>query len=249
MKNRTEHTLGDLFPVQDTHRTLSILWNTAPLFLFIALYPFIKELDLTFASYSFNSEQRLFAPPNWCSYLYIWGIVPGQLIFCIAGLISTIGFFLKKIRKNAIWRESIYLVLVLAIGSGVISHWVLKEHAHRPRPKQIIEFGGKHEYIKPFSPKKPAGQSYSDSLHDKLRSLPSGHATMGFYFLSFWFIGKRCTNRALSRFGLFFGVFLGVLLSISRILEGGHFFSDSLASFLIMWYTPFFLDMAWEPKQ
>jgi lipid A 4'-phosphatase len=87
---------------------------------------------------------------------------------------------------------------------------------------------------------------YKGKKDRHLRSLPSGHASMGFYFLSLYFIGKRLRKKYLTLFGAGMALFLGTLLSFVRFSQGGHFFSDSVLSFFIMWQTCYWLDRLLE---
>lgn len=120
--------------------------------------------------------------------------------------------------------------ITLTLGAGLITNMGLKEYWGRPRPKQVIEFGGKHEY-------RPFWHPNFHTRHDPQRSFPSGHVAMGFYFLSLYLVGKRYNNVPLKRSGLFLVAFLGGGLMIARIAQGGHFFSDVLFSPILMWYV------------
>lgn len=220
-----------------------ILW---PILCLIGIYPMSQHIDLTLSRYAFNQELGRFTPPEWCSYVYVWGLIPGQIVFLLATCITLIGLFYKPTRSQPIWQASVYLFFVLAIGSGLIAHGICKENFARARPKQLEEFGGTYSYSEPLTPY--VGKKTTPD--DRLRSMPSGHATMGFYFISFWFIGTRWKNRLLSWSGICIGMGLGITLVISRLLEGGHFLSDGLASFVIMWYTSLILDLIWQaPKE
>ncbi len=72
---------------------------------------------------------------------------------------------------------------------------------------------------------------------------------MGFYFFSLIFLGKGLNSRFLYYSGLFLVVTLGGALSLTRILQGGHFFSDVLASAVIMWYTSWALYELFDVKR
>ncbi|MCM8537066.1 MAG: phosphatase PAP2 family protein [Lentisphaeraceae bacterium] len=71
------------------------------------------------------------------------------------------------------------------------------------------------------------------------RSFPSGHAGAAFFLLAPWFI-----RRVREQFGwkVFALPFLwGGAVSVVRILQGQHFFSDCLASLFVVYFTSFFL--------
>lgn len=60
---------------------------------------------------------------------------------------------------------------------------------------------------------------------------------MGFYFFALALLGICYRRRDLYWLGLGLAWGLGGLLSLARIAQGGHFFSDTMASALIMWLT------------
>ena len=96
--------------------------------------------------------------------------------------------------------------------------------------EQTIDFGGNYPYT-PF-------YTYPNiQTTDGLKSFPSGHAMMGFYFLVFIPIGDYYRSRALKLFGLITGLGFGILLSLTRLAQGGHYLSDTLFSAFIAWMT------------
>ena len=128
------------------------------------------------------------------------------------------------------------LILSLTLGSGIISYCLLKTWWGRPRPHQLVEFGGSQSfkpYYKPditFPPK-------------SLKSFPSGHATTGFYFFVIYFIGRRLNSKRLKITGLLLGAGLGGLLSFARVMQGGHFVSDVIVAAIIMWLSAYASDL------
>ena len=43
-------------------------------------------------------------------------------------------------------RATIFLIATMAIGPGLIVNLALKDHAHRPRPVHVTQFGGEDEF-------------------------------------------------------------------------------------------------------
>lgn len=116
------------------------------------------------------------------------------------------------------WRRSgAFLVLLLALGPGLLVNAMFKEHWGRPRPREIVQFGGKKEFLHPWQ----IGQD------GKGRSFPSGHASAAFYMTAPFFIYRRRQKR-LALIWLSGGLIFGVVMSIARITQGGHFLSDNL---------------------
>src|SRR5262249_29616014 len=136
---------------------------------------------------------------------------------------------------KAFRKACLVLSLTLTVGSGFITHTVLKEFWGRPRPRQIVEFGGNQHF-----------RAYYEPLFDKAlepsRSFPCGHSTCGFSFFSLYFLFRRYGAMHLARGALIISFLLGGLLSVARIVQGGHFISDVLMSGLIMWLTAYFVD-------
>jgi len=85
----------------------------------------------------------------------------------------------------------------------------------------LDNFGGTHTYT---SPMQPAHEC------DTNCSFVSGHAAMGFYWLSLAWIFKR-------RYWIFVGLLLGSLVGWGRILQGNHFLSDIVFSFWTVYFS------------
>ena len=125
-------------------------------------------------------------------------------------------------------------LLTIIFGAGLIIDKSFKDHWGRPRPKQTIEFGG----TQPFRPfYKPHFFNPEPS-----KSFPSGHSSMGFYFFSLVFVGRRLGKRWLFQSATMLAIVLGALLCYTRMAQGGHYFSDVLMSAAIMWWTALFFD-------
>ncbi|PJD95810.1 MAG: hypothetical protein CK425_07860 [Parachlamydia sp.] len=200
-----------------------------PLLLLLCVAPFTAPLDLAISRYFYTQPpEGQFSEHPFFLFIYLYGAWPGLLIAMGACLVFCLSFYLEKLKK---WRSSaLLLILTCLIGAGLITHAILKDHWGRPRPKQIAEFGGQlafHPFYQPhFAPQ-----------IEKTKSFPSGHTSMGFYFLTFVLLGTQLKNRSLIGFGVAGTLFLGSALSLTRIAQGGHFFSDVLLSALIMWWS------------
>jgi len=126
------------------------------------------------------------------------------------------------------WRRSgIFLVLLLLLGPGLIVNVVFKDHWGRPRPREIVQFGGQKQFLHPW-------QKGEDG---KGRSFPSGHASAAFYMSAPFFVYRR-SNKRFARFWLAGGLTFGVLMSIT---QGGHFLSDNLWAWGMVHLTAVFL--------
>jgi lipid A 4'-phosphatase len=120
-------------------------------------------------------------------------------------------------------RTALYLLLVMAIGPGILVNTVFKDHWGRARPSQIVEFGGAKQFTRAAL---PSGEC------EKNCSFVSGHASVGFYFLALAFVWPR--RRAL---WLALGTSFGLGIGLVRIMQGGHFFSDVIFCGIIVYLT------------
>ncbi len=143
----------------------------------------------------------------------------GGAVICLAA-----GFFMPRLRKYR--RFALFLVLLLALGPGLIVNTVLKDNWGRARPGEIVEFGGQHAYTPILRP----GNSGPNS------SFPSGHAAIGFFLLAPYFFYRTRSGRIAVSF-LLLGVGWGLLVGAARILQGGHFLSDVLWAGAIVYLT------------
>ncbi len=211
-----------------------------PLFLLTLLTPFSASLDLFITKMTFYRGWSLAEPQEFGFYttpffdfIYLYGAMP-------AALTAGIAFFCLIASK---WNSSLkkyrgvcsVLCLTLFFGSLIITHTLLKECWGRPRPRQVVEFGGTQQFRAYYEP-------LFSQTPEPSKSFPSGHATCGFYFFCLYFLGKRYKMKSIATFGLLLGLGLGGVLSITRIVQGGHFISDGYVAALIMWLTSWALD-------
>lgn len=201
-----------------------------PLLAMALITPFTPWMDQKIAAYFYlqnGAESSLF------NFLYVWALLPGQIMAALAVLIYLLSFLSKKMKN--LRPHALYLILTLAVGSGLVTHALLKDQWGRPRPRQVIEYGGEQNF-------RPFWKPNFSHQPEPSKSFPCGHCTMGFYFFSLYFIGKRVNKKWLSRTGLALALGIGITLGIARMGQGGHFFSDVCASALIMWLSAYAFD-------
>jgi membrane-associated PAP2 superfamily phosphatase len=117
-------------------------------------------------------------------------------------------------------RDLAYLLLVLALGPGLIVNGLLKEHWGRARPVNCVEFGGSQTFTPAFVFSDQGGKSFS-----------SGHAAGSAYWVVVALVLARGLRR---RYWLGLAVGYSLLVAWARLAAGGHFFSDILISWLIL---------------
>lgn len=203
-----------------------------PIIAMILIAPFTPAMDLAISHY-FYSPDTGFGTNPFYTFLFNYGPIPAQITAGLAAIVLIISFFSIKFKT---WRRpAACLVLTMAIGAGLIVHAILKDHWGRPRPKQITEFGGT-QMFRPF---------YHPNIFNQpepSKSFSCGHCSMGFYFFALALVGRRLHNKTLFLSALTIAIVLGSLLSLTRIAQGGHFFSDTLATALVMWLTAYACD-------
>ncbi len=149
------------------------------------------------------------------SQLYRWAAAPAVLISAAALLVLLAGFFAA--RWTAWRRPALFILLFIAIGPGLTVNVLLKEQIGRARPREIVEFGGSHQFTQFWQ----AGDAGGNS------SFPSGHAAVAFFTFAPWFALRRRHKKTAAAF-LGAGLTFGILVGTARILQGGHFVSDIL---------------------
>lgn len=209
-------------------------WILIISFLLICIFSASIDLKISHFFYHIDAEGNgNFFKSSLTDYLYKYGCKIGIALGIIAGLTYLCSIIFRKFEK---WRPALLtLIITLLIGPGLIINGIFKEYWGRPRPKQIVEFGGKHIF-------RPFYQPNFNGRGNPEKSFPSGHTAMGFYFLTFCFIGRRYRLKWLYFLGCTLTSFLGMGLLITRIVQGGHFLSDTLFSVLLMWGIIYLVD-------
>lgn len=128
------------------------------------------------------------------------------------------------------WRTpALFVVLLVGLGPGLLINGLLKPGWGRPRPRQLVEFGGEAHYLAPWQTG-PHGAGQATG-----RSFPSGHASMGFALMAPYFLWAR--RRRGARAGLGLGLVAGLLIGAARVCQGGHFVTDVLFAGIIVYAT------------
>ena len=124
------------------------------------------------------------------------------------------------------WRlYAAYVLFVFLLGPGLLVNTLFKDHWGRARPVQVEQLGGTEQYTPPL---------YYVADGDG-RSFPSGHSSIGFAFIAFWFLLRR-HKSGLAKAVLTVTLLFGCTIGLTRMAAGGHFLSD------VMWscWVPLF---------
>ena len=146
--------------------------------------------------------------------LYRYGEWPALLLAggALLGLIA--GFFRAGLRRHR--RACVFLLLVYLLGPGLLVNGILKNYWDRPRPLDVVDFGGSQPFVQLHAPTFAGAEG---------RSFPSGHASVAFYLATPWFL-LRSTNRRAARAWLGAGLAYGCLMGLTRMVQGAHFLTD-----------------------
>jgi lipid A 4'-phosphatase len=178
------------------------------------------RLDIATARIFYRSQ----GPEQW-PFGAIWpSSVLYQLVPYITASLLVLGLFwliVGQLRRRQTWRKSgIFLIFCIVIGPGLLINAIFKDHWDRPRPRDVVEFGGA-EYYTPAPWPGEGGSSF-----------PCGHCSVGFLYASGWWIWKR-RRPQLARASLALGLTLGSVLGLARMAAGAHFLSDVIWSALL----------------
>jgi lipid A 4'-phosphatase len=156
--------------------------------------------------------------------LYNWGIYPAWILGCGGLLLWFASFAWLKLEP---WRDAgLFYGLLLILGPGVLVNGLLKPYWGRPRPNNVVSFGGQREFL----PVLDWGRGQEES------SFPSGHASMGFYLMAPAFVCYRRHRRWALAF-LLLGILAGSAIGLARMVAGGHFPSDVVWAGGIVYFT------------
>jgi lipid A 4'-phosphatase len=160
--------------------------------------------------------------PLW-RFLYLHGVLGGALLALAALVTLTLGYWYP--RRLFRWRRpALFLVLVAAIGPGLLVNGVFKDHYGRPRPREVQALGGAEPFRAVLLP----------GPDREAKSFPCGHCSMGFYLATPYLVLRR-RRRGLALAFLAAGLAWGALLGVARMAAGGHFLSDVIWSGGIVW--------------
>jgi|KBSSwiStaDraftv2_1062776.scaffolds.fasta_scaffold109242_2 lipid A 4'-phosphatase len=185
---------------------------------FAVLVTAFPVIDLTVSRFFYDG--RSFLRGQWWQELQQKAL----MYFLWLSMAAVIGLYVyNRVFKgkllNVDGRRTLFVILVLVIGPGLIVNVGFKDNFGRARPRNVVEFGGTKHFTPAFVMSRECDTNCSFS---------SGDAAGAFFTLTL--------AMALSRRRAAFAAALaaGVLVSFCRISSGAHFFSDTVTSFFVM---------------
>jgi lipid A 4'-phosphatase len=186
------------------------------------------QLDLDIAGAFFDPARHLFDvnAQMWVQHTREAARVLITLIV-LPAFLAVIGKLIWPQRRMLIEaRAALFLIATLALGPGLLTNVILKDHWGRPRPIDVQQFGGDYRFTSWWDPRGDCPNNCSFIAGE-----PSG---------AFWTLapaalaGPELQPLAYAA-ALAFGAGVGVL----RIAAGAHFFSDVVFAgvfmYLLIW--------------
>jgi len=185
------------------------------------IFIFFPHIDIAVSDLFFN-DGKFIAKDTLVERFFYRSIKPVLITVILFGLgVFTYNLVTKKNLFNINKRVIIYSFLVLSIAPGLIVNSLLKQNWGRARPHQIVHYGGDKEFSAAFIPSDQKGYSFS-----------SGHVAAAFSL-----VGLALLTQRKRKFWIALTITYAVLMSIARVSAGGHFFSDVITSFFIVYIT------------
>lgn len=177
----------------------------------------ITGMDLKLASeFYINGGWPVGQLPFW-RFFYDLDRAPAVFI-ALLGIGALLVRFVRPSLRH--WsRRGDFLILIVLLGPGLLVNTVFKDHWGRPRPREVRQFGGDKEFHHPWQP----------GISGKGKSFPSGHAAAAFVTAAPYYFYRK-EKKTVARVWLAGGMIFGMLMGMARILQGGHFLSDVLWS-------------------
>ena len=191
-----------------------------------SLFFFVPQIDLA-TSRLFYEPTGGFVLASWPPLLFLYRAVL-WITYCWLGVVLAAAAWLFLVGRP-LWRLDrkalAFLAVSLAVGPGLLSNVLLKDHWGRARPAQIEAFGGLHRFT-------PAPLPATEC--ERNCAFVSGHAALGFSLVAFGLLfppGRPQKNAVAA--ALCFGASIG----FARIVQGRHFLSDVVYAGLLVFGT------------
>lgn len=186
--------------------------------------------DLFFVDNSFYLGNNLFGMIIYKGAYYLTILVGVLLaVMLILNIFKNINLF--GLPRKAI----IFFIVVFIMAPGIVANSILKDNIGRPRPANIIEYGGKAVFQPPFVISNQCSNNCS---------FVSGHASFAFTFMAIGLLFRKKLRYLVCSSGFLFGAIVGFV----RIYQGRHFFTDVVFAYFFTWLTITLIYKFFYPK-
>ena len=187
-------------------------------FISIPVFKYLPQIDLYISSL-FYQDEIFFFKNTFIEQMFYKSIRPVvALSFLIPIGLFFYSRYMQKDILNITKKKLIFILLALSLVPGAIVQYGFKENFERPRPRQVVEFGGTQPFYPAYTFTNENGKSFS-----------SGHVAAAFSLLGF---GLLARSRKRLWMTIIFSYAVGMM--IARVAAGAHFFSDVVTSFFIV---------------
>ncbi len=206
-----------------------LLWPLLAMIAASALFVAFPAIDIIVTGWFYNDAEFYWREAQPFAFL-------SDNVGILLGLLIAIPLLLSwHPRYRLTHRQRLYLILVMAVGGGLIVNEIFKNNWGRARPRQVIEFGGERHFTPAWI--------ISDQCNRNC-SFTSGDASVGFFLFAYVFLYRRYWKQWLSA-----AFALGGLLGLTRIVQGAHFLSDTVMTAFFMYFTAYALSRALLERQ
>ncbi|MDD2760621.1 MAG: phosphatase PAP2 family protein [Methylomonas sp.] len=214
-----------------SHRTLRRARRELLVLCFFALATtalfWATPLDTQMAALFYHDGDWPYRHGAWIKILYDYAF-PFTVVSGLAALtVSIAGHYHHYTRRFR--RRALYILLVIALGPGVVVNLVVKDHWGRPRPLHTQAFGGEYAYVPPLK-----------IGHTPDKSFVCGHCSVGYAFFALYFLSQ---NHKAVYFSL--ALILAWTMGFTRMTSGSHFLSDILWSGYLVFLVAYALYYGW----
>ena len=189
------------------------------------LYP---ELDLKISALFFDPVRWNPAKFGWPRWNFVRYVAVGLtvLLAAPAGLALIMKLFRPRAHLLIPGRAVLFLLATLALGPGLLTNLILKDHWGRSRPVDVVQFGGKEA----FGP----WWDWRNRCYGNC-SFVSGESSGAFWTLAPAALAPPSWRPLATGAAILFGIGISAL----RMAVGAHFFTDAVFAgvftFLLVW--------------
>lgn len=198
-------------------------WMAVFLLVLPVLWP---RVDIGISGFFYHAGQGFFLANNPGFFALHWlAVVGARVLGVVLAVAAGVAMARRRMVGGLDAKAWLFLFMALLIGPGLVANTGFKDHWGRARPREIVEFGGSEKFT-PF---------YQPHFENARRngSFVSGDGAFGFFLPVFAFVAVRSRARR-----VFWTMMLaGALFGFTRIVMGGHFFSDVVYAGFFMLLT------------
>lgn len=199
-----------------------------------ALFAIAPQLDLDISALGYDAKAPIFVinGQGWVQDAR-WAARALITLLALPGALAIIGKIMWPQRRMLIeGRAALLLLVTIALGPGLVTNLMLKDHWGRARPIDVRQFGGSERFTPWWDPRGDCPNNCSFIAGE-----PSG---------AFWTLAPAALAPAPWQPIAYGGVLLfGAAIGVLRIGAGAHFFTDVVFAgvfmYLVVWLVHGFI--------